>query len=151
MNHRERIMCQLSYRRLARGASIRYFGLPLGSLVSPGSPLSPASLGRIIYLVLWPRLTDHIVCNTRLCILCLLSINQVFHKRLKAQLNLQLNMPSILYVYKYTQPYCHIRNHKYTYTQPYCTMTNVVWEVHCHLKELYTYYRWCTTYPAIQV
>ena len=39
-------MARLSYKRLAQGASIRSFALPLGSLVSPGSPSFPASLGK---------------------------------------------------------------------------------------------------------
>ena len=61
MNHRTWIVCQLSYRvrRLARVASISYFALPL---VSPGSPLSPASLGWIIYLVLCFRQTHSSHC-----------------------------------------------------------------------------------------
>ena len=61
MNHRMRIMCQLSYKRLARGASIGYFALPLGSLVYPGAPLSPASLG---WDALPPRLAARFVTPT---------------------------------------------------------------------------------------
>ena len=56
MNPRKQIMCQLSYKRLACGASVRYFALPLESLVSPGSPVSPASLG-------WDPLPPHLAAR----------------------------------------------------------------------------------------
>ena len=74
MNHRKRIMCQLPYKRLARGASVRYFASPLESLVSSGSPVSPAFLGwdplppHLAARFVTPTHYSHRVCDKRLYI-----------------------------------------------------------------------------------
>ena len=100
MNHRTRIICQLSHsrRQFARGGSIRYFTLPLGSFVSPRSPLSPASLGWIHYLALSPRLTVQYAS-----LYSLPAINKPgFAQNNESTVVLQVNMSSILFMFEYT-------------------------------------------------